>query len=174
MGLMKRILESRHNRGRNMSRSWEGPFEIDFKEEGVTQRYERSRDMKAVDDFNQKVQAWSAKIKAQLPGSITSQGMGGKVLSRSIRETFKYDHGEIFRLGFSFARHGVYVHKGVGRGYRMNGEVVVKTARTTEGFNRKPKPWFNPVIESGMPELEQIVKEYTQTAIVNSTRIYIR
>jgi len=49
----------------------------------------------------------------------------------------------------------------------------VKTAKT-QGFNRKPKPWFNPVIESFIPELEQIIKEYADSAVLNTVRIFIR
>ncbi len=55
----------------------------------------------------------------------------------------------------------------------MKNGVVVKIAKTPR-WGRFPKPWFNKVIESFLPELEQIVFDYTDTAIINTLRIYIR
>lgn len=173
MGLWKRISESRGNRSGRGAGSWEGPFDVTIQDSGKTQRYERSRNADEMEAFNEKLKAWSDKVRGSLPGSIASHGIGGKNLRRSIRGTFYYEFGEIYRLGFSFRREGIFIHKGVGRGYVMRGATVVKTAKT-EGFNRRPKPWFNPVIEQYIPELEQIVKDYAHEAIINSTRIYIR
>jgi hypothetical protein len=172
MSLAKRILESRSNRA-GAFKSWEGPFDIDIKEDGITHRYERGLDTKALEEFNERIKTWGSRVKSALPPSIQSQSITGIQLRRSIKNQYKYDYGEIYRIGFAFARHGVFVHKGVGRGYRMEGGTVVKTAKT-EGFNRRPKPWFNPVIESFIPELDEIVKDYAENAIVNSVRIYIR
>jgi hypothetical protein len=123
--------------------------------------------------FNEKLKVWGAKVNAAMPGSISSHGIRGSHLSKGIRNTYYYEYGEIYRLGFSFPREGIFVHKGVGSGYVMRNGVVVKTSKST-GFNRQPKPWFNPVIESFIPELGEIIKEYAETAILNSTRIYIR
>jgi hypothetical protein len=55
----------------------------------------------------------------------------------------------------------------------MQGGTVVKTSKSV-GFNRRPKPWFNPVIDAFIPELGEIIKAYSDTAIVNSTKIFIR
>lgn len=131
-------------------------------------------DTKALEEFNSKIMDWGSRVKAALPSSISSHGISGKQLRRSIKNRYKYDYGEIDRIGFAFARHGVFVHKGVGRGYVMQGDTVVKTAKTSEGFNRSPKPWFNPVIESYIPELQQIVSDYTDKAVLNTVRIFIR
>jgi len=174
MSLAKRLLESRQNRRTAFPHSWEGPFDIDIHEEGITHRYERSMDSQALEEFNEKIKSWGSKVKGALPASISTQGIEGSQLRRSIKNRYKYEFGEIYRIGFAFARHGVFVHKGVGRGYRMQGDTVVKTAKTPEGFNRKPKPWFNPVIESYIPELQQIISEYTDKAVLNTVRIFIR
>lgn len=173
MGIMKRLLDRQMGGRGSRTPSWEGPFDISVDEPGATQRFERTRNMELVEAFNQKIIAWSDQVKGTLPGSIRSEGIKGSNLIRSLRGTFKYDYGEIYRLGFAFKREGVFVHKGVGRGYVMRGGTVVKTSKT-EGFNRRPKPWFNPVIEAKIPELEQIIREYTSTAIINSSRIFIR
>lgn len=173
MGLWKKLQEGRTVRSGAFSRSWEGPFDVGIEETGKTQRFERSRNTDEMNAFNEKLKAWGAKVKAALPPSVRSHGIGGSKLGASIRNNYYYEFGEIYRLGFSFRREGIFIHKGVGRGYVMKSDVVVKTSRTP-GFNRQPKPWFNPVIQSFIPELEQIVKEYAESAILNSTRIYIR
>lgn len=171
MGLSKHLLESRSVRN-NAFHSWEGPFDITIREPGTSQSHAH-RSSEEVEAFNEQLKAWSEKVKAALEPSIRSNNISGSRLSRSIRSTYQYDYGEIFRLGFSFARHGIFIHKGVGRGYHIHGGVVVKTSRSP-GFNRKAKPWFNPVVVSHLDELGEIIKAYTQTAIVNSTRIFIR
>ncbi|MCX6267671.1 MAG: hypothetical protein NTW16_09985 [Bacteroidetes bacterium] len=173
MGLWKKVAENRTVRSGAFQGSWEGPFDVSINEPGKTQRFSRSRNTEEMETFNERLKSWGNKVRSALPVSISSHGIGGKQLKRSIRNTYYYEFGEIFRLGFSFAREGIFVHKGVGRGYNMVNGMVVKTSKTS-GFNRKPKPWFNPVVESFIPELEQIIKEYTETAIVNSSRIYIR
>jgi hypothetical protein len=172
MGLMKRLLEERTNRNRAFSKSWEGPFDIEIREDGITHRYNRSLDTESLEKFNTAIQAWGNKVRSALPGSISNQGIKGRKLGRSIKNTYHYDYGEIYRIGFAFNREGIFVHKGVGRGYKMSGGTVVKTSKT-QGFNRQPKPWFNPVIESYFSELEEIIKSYTETAIINSSQIYI-
>ncbi|MEI7723479.1 MAG: hypothetical protein WCK09_00385 [Bacteroidota bacterium] len=172
MSFWKKVIDSRQN-GRIGKGSWEGPFDIGIVETGQTQRHQRSFNTEEMEAFNEKLKGWGAKVNAALPPSIRSLGIGGKRLASSIRNTYYYEYGEIYRLGFSFAREGIFVHKGVGRGYVMANGTVVKISKTL-GFNRKPKPWFNPVIESFIPELEEIIMEYSNTAIINSTRIYIR
>lgn len=173
MGLWKRIAETRGTRKGIFKGSWEGPFDISLQETGQTQRFQRSRNTDEMNAFNDRLKAWGARVNAALPPSISGHGIGGRKLARSIRNTYSYEFGEIYRLGFSFAREGIFVHKGVGRGYVMQGGTVVKISKSP-GFNRRPKPWFNPVIGQFIPELEEIVKEYAETAIINSTRIFIR
>ena len=173
MSILERIAESRSVKKGAFKGSWEGPFDLGIEETGKTQRFERSRNTEEMEAFNDKLKVWGAKVKAALPPSISSLGIGGKHLGKSIRNTYYYEYGEIFRLGFSFAREGIFIHKGVGRGYVMKNGVVIKTSKNPDG-NRMKKPWFNPVVESFIPELEQIIHDYTDTAIINSTRIYIR
>lgn len=174
MGLFNKMsVENSDRRYGKVKLTNEGPFEMTIEEQGKTQRFERGLDSQAVEEFNSKVRAWGDKVRNALGPSISSAGIKGSRLKGSIRNTYKEEYGEIFRIGLTFAREGVYVQKGVGRGYVMNGGVVVKTSKTI-GFNRKPKPWFNHIIESFIPELEEIIYGYTDTAIINTVRIYIR
>lgn len=178
MSLAKRIQDSindsRRNRSAAFTRSYEGPFDISIQQTGATTSSRgRGLSPEKTDEFNSRLQQWGSMVTADLKGSIGSHGIGGNKLPRSLRNTYYYNFGEIDRLGFTFRREGIYIHKGVGRGYNMQGGVVVKTSKTT-GFNRKPKPWFNPVIESHIPALQEIVKDYVHDAVINTVRIFIR
>ncbi len=64
--------------------------------------------------------------------------------------------GVINRIRFRFKKSGVFVHKGVGKG-----TPIEKVGST----NRKPKPWFNPVIEKYANEMmEEVADEYVDVA----------
>ena len=173
MSIMKRLAESRTVRRKAFSDKWEGPFEIDIRQDQQAPDPSGFKTSEQIEAFNEKVKAWSAKVKSDLVPSIRANDISGIKLSRSIRNTFQTEYGEISRLGFSFARHGIFVHKGVGRGYQARNGMVVKTSKTP-GFNRQPKPWFNPVVESHLDELGQIIHDHNEKAIINSTRIFIR
>lgn len=173
MGLMKRLLETRTVRKQGLNVSHEGPFDVSIEEQGITDRHMRSLDTEAMNQFNASVKQWTDTVRADLGVSVSSSGIKGSKLRKGIRNNFRYDFGEIYRIGFTFPREGVFVHKGVGKGYVMNSGVVVKTSKTI-GFNRQPKPWFNPVLTRHLPALGEIIQAYTKRAIINSSRIYIR
>ncbi len=97
---------------------------------------------------------------------------------RSLVTKARWDYGEIDRLEFSFLRHGVFFHKGVGRGYFIQGGKVVRGykskvlrglggRRETDGgfvvvsrpLMRKSKEWFNPILDKEMNQLiDRIIK----------------
>jgi len=169
--LSQQMADGGKNRSEAFSKTWEGPFDINISKDSLQQA--RIMEIATVDEFNGKLLGWLEKVKAALGPSISGSGIGGSRLASSIKGTSKEQSGEIYRLGFSFRREGIFIHKGVGRGYVMKGDTVVKISKT-EGFNRHPKPWFNPVVESFIPELEQIVHAYYETAIVRTGRIFIK
>lgn len=73
--------------------------------------------------------------------------------------------GYINRITYKFPKHMVFVHKGVGRG------VPIAKAGSA-GINRKPKPWFNPVIEAEIGKLADTVAE--DCADIAMEAIFIR
>jgi len=173
MSIVKRLLEDGSTRRTGSAISNNGPFIIEVRD-GITQRYDRAQfSTEKMLEFNGQIQAWGHKVIGQLKGSVGSYRIRGRYLKRSIGANYKYDSGEIYRIRFKFQRQGVFVHKGVGRGYRASGNQVVKVSKTP-GFKRLPKPWFNPVIKASLPELEQIVVNYAKTAVINTTRIFIQ
>lgn len=140
------------------------------------------------DEFNKGVTAWGDKTTDQLiqitktvfpHGRKVSKARGRRKLSRSIRPNYYKERGgaQIERIGFNLQRHGVFLQKGVGRGYQVMGQSVQKFARdprTDRLFHRRPVNWFNATMDRNIPELRNILVKHTGDAIVlNTKRIYI-
>lgn len=77
-------------------------------------------------------------------------------------------------VSFRFERHGVFLHKGVGRGYQMQGGMVVRVAKNPpKGEVRRPVEWFNPIINARTPQLANDIARVNADAAVNATRMRI-
>lgn len=159
--------------------------------------------------YNQMIRHWSSMVRRKLVGSVLRfhNGKEGAV-TRGIprhqaRTEFKLkdnisyrthqDYGQVDGVGFRFERHGVFVHKGVGRGYIMAGiTVVIGKKASTEMKNyakaqnreakdtilqgpvrRKPEEWFNPVLDQHVPELVDKVTTMNADAAVNALRMRV-
>jgi len=174
MSIAKRLLDMRQNqRSRFRMPSHEGPFDLTISPEGITDRYQRSLNEEALAAYNKKLKDFWAEVQSELRSSADLMVRKNKYLGKSIKGNLYYDMGEVFKLGFSFRPEGVYIHKGVGRGYIASGGSVVKTSRSS-GFNRHPQIWFNPVIERNIERLKEIVIEYHKELTINTTRIFIK
>ena len=96
-------------------------------------------------------------------------------LSDSLKSQTKQKYGVIDQASIIFERHGVFVHKGVGRGYKMVGGSVVRTAKSINPFRtRVPKEWFNPAIDQLLPELVEKLEKINADAVINATRLVIK
>ncbi len=119
-----------------------------------------------VEKINLKVKSWSLKTKAIIRGRISSLSQKGKgELVKSLRVKYRKHFGLVDRITFSFDRHGVFFHYGVGRGYtRSAGKVIRKvsslSADTSPKVLRKPREWFNPILDARFDELSQVVGKY--------------
>ena len=157
------------------------------------ERFNLAQDADRLTEFNQAVQKWQNSVAAQLRAGIASRSMR---IARELRpKAYTDKYGLINRIGFSFPRHGIYIHKGAGRGQggtigsnwtqikRINGiEVNTGIIRHTnpnslngsqgEG-NRRAYEWFDPVIRNRLPELDEIIMRYFDTMIIDATNIYI-
>ena len=92
----------------------------------------------------------------------------------------------IDRVTYTFERHWVFVHKGVGRGYEMQGGMVIRTAKSEDPATRQrswwgddprprlPNEWFNPLLDQTLPELADKLAEINADAVLNATRMMIR
>lgn len=157
-----------------------------------TKRYSMAQDADRVTEYNNAIISWQHSVAAQLRRNIASKSR--RVAIDLKPNTYADKYGIIERLGFSFPRHGIYIHKGAGRGQggfigsnwsitkNINGiEVNTGIIRHTnpeslgkqgEG-NRVAFEWFDPIIRQRLPELADIVAEYYDSMIIDATRIYI-
>jgi hypothetical protein len=148
------------------------------------------------EEYNKRVTAWGSALGNKIRTSIrslTSKGKGD--LLKSLRlKTAKW-YGEVDLLSYHFVRHGVFVHKGVGRGYVMIGGNVVhvkgyiskksimdyakRRGRTyatpfDASLKRKPDEWFNPVVKDNIEDLADLIAEMDADRAVNTTEILIK
>ncbi len=149
-------------------------------------------DTRQTEQFNQDVIQWGYRTRNLLKASISSLSMKGKgELARSLQMKTKKDTGEIDRVIFAFQRHGVFFHKGVGRGYIILQGRVIRGRRleSRHGSNtpenslqhadagpilRRPKPWFRPVFEREIPRLADIVTRAKADAILDENTFNLR
>jgi len=149
-----------------------------------------------IEEYNKRITAWGSSLGNKIRTSIrslTSKGKGD--LLKSLRlKTVKW-YGEVDLLAYHFVRHGIFAHKGVGRGYYIEGGIVLRgnkpgkvlTAKTFDvnfklhravlrspGINRKPVEWFNPVVSENIESLADLIAEMDADRMVNATKILIK
>ena len=145
------------------------------------------------EEFNRSVTQWGFRTRSLLKSSITSLSMKGKGdLVRSLQMKTKKDFGEVDRIIFNFQRHGVFFHKGVGRGYIIisgrvirgwrkdsskHGSNTLKNSIQSTSFKpvmRHPKAWFTPVFEQEVPKLADIITKIKADSILDSNTFNLR
>ena len=147
-------------------------------------------DQQLIQQQNELVLRWAPKVRSALRGSARwfSDGKfessvirnGGKQVEKKLAASINSKVGKDFGLanyiGFSFERHGVFVHKGVGRGYQSSGKgFVIRTAKKPpKGQERIAVEWFNPVLDKYLPELADRIAEINADAAVNATQMKIK
>ena len=78
------------------------------------ERYNIAQDADRLTAFNKEVEQWQDAVSKQLKATISSRSLR---IARELQpKAYTDKYGLINRLGFSFPRHGVYIHKGAGRG----------------------------------------------------------
>jgi hypothetical protein len=79
------------------------------------------------EEYNSNIAGWGSDVAGKIRVSIRSLTSNEKDdLVKSLRMTTHKSYGEIDSVGYKFNHYGVFVHKGVGRGYYMEGGVVVR------------------------------------------------
>ena len=100
---------------------------------------------------NSFIRSWTLTTKAMLKQSIQALPLiDQKTLLKSIKHSIRKDSGEISSVGFGLERHGVFVHKGVGRGRKAG----------SASADKYRKEWFNPIIEKRVDALYNFVADY--------------
>lgn len=164
------------------------PFELTLESLSETSKFERSQDPERVAQFNSDVQAWAIHTTSRLRSNVRMMVRRDIGLSESVHPNVYYDRKyakEANRVGFSFLREGIYIHKGAGRNQGGYGGSKwtdkygnLKTTRPDSlgrmgTGNRRPIEWFNPVIEKELPALADIVANYSADLQIDVTRIFI-
>ena len=188
MGVMKRLSEQMRTSGKkSIFGAREGlPFEISLESVSAVARYERRQDKEKLKQFNDNVKAWCIDITRQLRMNVRMLVRQDEELSQSIEPNIYAKDGEVNRIGFSFAREGVYIHKGAGRGqggFRGGSKWtdrygLLKKTNPLSFYkmgtgNRRPIRWFDSVIDRNLPALADLVAEYAADMQIDATRIYI-
>jgi hypothetical protein len=141
------------------------------------------------EEYNARVAAFGSDIGQMIRTNIsmlTSKGKGE--LLKSFRMKTKQSFGEVDRITYHFERHGIFLHKGVGKGYSMVGGKLSRISRTSNNQNeklsfkaltgsilkRKPIEWFNPIITGNMDKLADLIAEMRADQVVNATKILIK
>lgn len=148
-----------------------------------------------LDAFNRDVRGWGNGTASILRSTVSSRFAKGKIgpriyksgihrgksenkLANSIRAKFRKDQGgyQIDTIGFDLERHGVFLQKGVGRGYVANSGGVARIAKSEDSIAFRTKDdWFNGTLERRIPELSKIIVKHTGDAIVlNTKRMFIQ
>lgn len=164
------------------------PFELSLESSSEIDKFDRAQDKESLQKFNNEVEDWAEKAKQSLRTSIKSLVKRDVYLSDSLKANLYYDRKyskEANRIGFSFAREGIYIHKGAGRGQGgiiggkwidRHGTLKQRAAESAglQGTgNRKQIRWFDPVIEGKLPQLADMVANYSATMQINAANIYI-
>ncbi len=110
----------------------------------------------ALNELNNISQGWSETTKLHFLERLRSQGAfkSGK-LARSLINRLKLDSGVVSKITFNFLRYGVFVDKGVGKGWPIErvGDVIAALNIGGGGNSREAKPWINVTLSRDIVEL---------------------
>ena len=156
------------------------------------ERYNVAKDADRLTAFNKAVEQWAQRVTSRLRATIASRSLR---IARELHANLYTDrYGLVNRVGFSFPRHGIYIHKGAYKGHggfigskwemlkRVGGqEVSTGIVRHTNPDSlgkqgtgaRRPFQWFDPVIRNRIGELEAVVLDYFDTMVIDATNIYV-
>lgn len=159
---------------------------------GDAERLATASDAAAAAAYNTAVLEWQQKVEAQLRARV---GLRAPSVAAGLRSTSRRDKlGLVSKLGFSFPRHGIYLHYGAGRGQggrvgsswtvtkMINGvEISTGIIRHTNPqslgkantLNRHAFDWYDSVVKQNIDELANIVAQYFSTAVVDTSRMFL-
>lgn len=156
------------------------------------ERFNMASDADRLTAFNKEVERWQNSVTMQLRAGIARRSL--KIAQELQPKAYTDKYGIINRIGFSFPRHGIYIHKGSGRGQggytgskwsylkTINGVpidtgIIRHTNPSSLGKQNEGKrqafEWFDPVIRNRLSELADIVTRYFDTMIIDATKIFI-
>lgn len=122
------------------------------------------QDLPEIDRLNEEIAGWArmqTRKMVQAVASLTlkdkhalrkaawnaAKDPNYKPLEKSIGFGLKRDFGQVSRVNFRMARHGIFFERGVGRSRKVN------------SANTRPHPFIKPILDPAIDELATIIAE---------------
>lgn len=114
--------------------------------------------LEAFAPLNTAAQNWTRetadKVKKSLDSKVTHYSDN---LINSFKGRLLLDSGIASKISYKFLRYGVFVQKGVGRGWPIESIKSNTSIINSSGKKRVPKDWFNSVLNDQLPKLADAV-----------------
>lgn len=192
MGVHKRGSRGQERKVRRLLSGGETPNLIRLNTVSDIERYNMAKDSDRMNKYHKELERWQDDTLLMLRASL---GTKSEKMGASIRATAYTDnYGIMNRLGFSFDRAAIYLHKGAGKNYggfygsKWTYIQQIRGVKIDTGIIRHTSPdslgeqgsgrrtafaWFDPIIKKQLPQLIDISLKYWDTMIVDATQIYI-
>jgi hypothetical protein len=102
-----------------------------------------------------------SRIRFQKDSAGKSYLLREQPLLPSLKIGYKEFYGSINRISFKFARHGIFLEHGVGKG------------RKKGSGKETPKPWIEPVMQVEIPKLADILANQTAERVSGQLRFLV-
>jgi hypothetical protein len=139
-----------------------------------------------LNEFNAAVADWAKRLQGAVRAAAASAVSQNRRLNRSIVARVRKQQGEAYNIGLRIAKEGVYIHVGASRGYGGNvggkwrdsrGNVKRTNPQSlgkADSGNRPAHEFLNGVIDSMLPELNDIAKSYLEGGHIQPNNVSVR
>jgi hypothetical protein len=139
-----------------------------------------------LEELNAAVADWAKRLQGAVRAAAIGAVSQNQRLSRSIVARVRKQQGEAYNVGLKIAKEGVYIHEGASRGYGGNvggkwrdrlGNVKHTNPQSlgkAGSGNRPAREFLNGVIDSMLPELNDIAVRYLEGGHIQPDNVSIR
>lgn len=120
--------------------------------------------------MDKEIRAWALLTRKQLLFKLASLGLHERVqlansikLEKSLKSYIRKKGGDIETVAFSFARHGIFLERGVGKGRPVNSPQA----------NHAAKPWLAPTLPKAVQSLADLLADEYADIVALEARIII-
>lgn len=120
------------------------------------------------EEFNKQIKSEGENVRRKLQYRIRTLSSKGKGdLAKSLRMRNRSVYGEIISLWWIYDVHGAFFQTGAGKGYKVRGGKVMRTASGKVTKPREAKDFVNPAIDSSFDKIANIAQEYHGDTVLN-------
>lgn len=119
--------------------------------------------------MDREVKMWAALTRKALLFRLASMGLQerasleGPGLYKSLKSNLRKKDGDIEKVSFAFARHGIFIEQGVGKG----------RPRGSSSANQAKQPWLVPELPDAVEKLADLLQEEYADIAAAEVRILI-